>query len=132
MDILDGIADPFDLIYTTRCLINLPAWDLQKNALGNIYKALNAGGVYVMIENYLEDRRISIGSEGIINCRKFQYESTTTSLPASDCFEYTNDLFDVEEELNISSTYYLVQPRCLLKDMCWIGSQPNYFDVHHQ
>ena len=36
LDICDGLSECFELIYTTRCLINLPSWALQKTAINNI------------------------------------------------------------------------------------------------
>ena len=46
-DISAELTDSFDLIYTTRCLINLPSWDLQKIAINNIHKSLASGGGYI-------------------------------------------------------------------------------------
>jgi len=48
--------DPFqlgayDLVYTQRCIINLPDWEAQKRAIANIAKCLKPGGLYVMLEN---------------------------------------------------------------------------------
>jgi ubiquinone/menaquinone biosynthesis C-methylase UbiE len=52
-DLLDLSAHvgAFDVVLTQRSLINLPSWDLQKQALGEVYRALRPGGLYVMIEN---------------------------------------------------------------------------------
>lgn len=53
----------YDLIYTERCLINLPDWKTQKRAMSNIAKCLKPGGLYVMLENswdglqYINDLR---------------------------------------------------------------------------
>lgn len=41
----------FDLAYTQRALINLPTWELQKQAISAIGNALRPGGAYVMCEN---------------------------------------------------------------------------------
>lgn len=57
----------YDLIYTERCLINLPDWETQKKAIGNIAKALKPGGLYVMLENswdglqFINDLREKLG-----------------------------------------------------------------------
>jgi len=50
----DQLSNNFDLIYTDRCLISLPVWDLQKLAIKKICNALVHGGVYIMIENFME------------------------------------------------------------------------------
>jgi 16S rRNA G1207 methylase RsmC len=53
-DIRYTLSDEFDLIYTTRCLINLPGFELQKIALRYIHEILHEGSRYLMIENFIE------------------------------------------------------------------------------
>lgn len=132
LDICNDLPTSFDLIYTTRCLINLPTWELQKNAIRNIHAALNDNGVYLMIENFLE------GQENFNRIRK-SYELPEISIRPHNFFfarqhllDYTRDLFEVDEEVNISSTYYLVS-RVVYSKMCLeSGTQPDYFDEHHR
>lgn len=51
-DILDlSDHEQFDIVVTERVLINLPSWELQRQAIEQIACALNPGGMYVMIEN---------------------------------------------------------------------------------
>lgn len=64
---LQDFLGTFDLIYSERCLINLPDWETQKKAIGNIAKALKPGGLYVMLENsweglqFINDLREKVG-----------------------------------------------------------------------
>lgn len=46
--------NPFDLIYTQRCLINLESWDEQRQAIVDIASLLKPGGKYLMVENTVE------------------------------------------------------------------------------
>ncbi len=132
LDICKGLKEAFHLIYTTRCLINLPSWDLQKVAIDNIHKALPVGGVYLMVENFLE------GQENFNQVRK-NFGLPEISIREHNLFfarqrllDYFKGRFEVEEEVNISSTYYLVS-RVIYSKICLeTGKQPDYFDDHHR
>jgi len=131
-DICDGLSGKFDLMYTTRCLINVPPWEMQRRAIRNIHAALNDGGVYLMIENFVEGQqnfnevRKSFGLPEIAIRDHNLFFSRDRLLP------FLADLFLVEEEVNISSAYYLVS-RVIYSRMCAdAGKQPDYFDDHHR
>lgn len=53
---LDGIAGPFDVIFTDRCLINLNKWELQQQAYRQMARLLAPGGYLATIENSSEAR----------------------------------------------------------------------------
>ena len=44
-----GLAD---IIVTIRCLINLPEWDQQRQAIGEIARTLKPGGLYLLSEGW--------------------------------------------------------------------------------
>lgn len=131
-DISNTINMPFDLIYTTRCLINLPSLELQKRAIENIFKALTFDGVYLMIENFIE------GHNNFNQIRK-RYELPEIPVRNHNLFfarqellDYTKEMFDIDEEINISSTYYLVSRVVYSKICADSGKEPDYFDEHHR
>ncbi|MFY0642738.1 MAG: class I SAM-dependent methyltransferase [Bermanella sp.] len=69
-DVLDISKDKkFDLVYSCRCLINLPDFDLQKEAIDNILKSVVDNGYVFMIENFRDNHasqnklRNSVGLE---------------------------------------------------------------------
>jgi SAM-dependent methyltransferase len=132
LDISEGMQASFGLIYTTRCLINLPSWELQQIAINNIHKALTDGGVYLMVENFLEGQekfnqvRKGFGLEEI-PIREHNYFFQRDRL-----IEYIDGRFEVEEEVNISSTYYLMSRVIYSKICSETGQQPDYFDDHHR
>jgi SAM-dependent methyltransferase len=45
---------PFDVVVSQRCLINLPHWEAQRQALGRIARLLAPGGRLLMVEGVLE------------------------------------------------------------------------------
>ena len=132
LDVCDGLKESFSLIYTTRCLINLPSWNLQKTALKNIHDALNQGGIYLMVENFIE---------GQANFNQIRNNFGLPEIPVREhnhFFElerfrdFAGGLFKIEEEINISSTYYLVSRIIYSKICAETGVQMDYFDDHHR
>ena len=131
-DILGSIEDQFDLAYTTRCLINLPDWKLQRCAIRNIHASLHVNGHYLMIENFIN------GHENFNQLRK-EYGLPEISVRDHNLFFERRSLLDdikglfvLDEELNISSTYYMMS-RIVYSRICAdSGLQPDYFDAHHR
>lgn len=132
LDIMDGLNQNFDAVFSTRCLINLPTWDLQKKAIKNIHDCLLPNGLYLMIENFIE------GQE---NFNKIRAQFGLSEIPMRDhnyffrrdqLLSYVDDFFDVVEDLNISSMYYLVS-RVIYSKICLdSGVAPDYFNEHHR
>lgn len=131
-DICAELKDSFNLIYTTRCLINLPSWELQKAAINNIHQSLTTGGIYLMIENFIE------GQENFNQVRK---NFGLSEIPIRDhnfffqrqqLLEYIEGRFKLEEEVNISSIYYLTSRVIYSKICVETGQKPDYFDDHHR
>lgn len=44
-----------DVVTTIRCLVNLPEWDLQKKAIGEIARITKPGGYYILSEGWSEN-----------------------------------------------------------------------------
>jgi ubiquinone/menaquinone biosynthesis C-methylase UbiE len=133
LDISKNYFKPFsDLAFTCRCLINLPDWKLQKQALENIYKSIKPGGYYLMIENFLD------GQENFNKVRK-NFGLPEIPIRPHNCFfestklkRFLKDRFQVVDIRNISSTYYLVS-RVIYSKICQKQNEsPNYFDPHHE
>lgn len=53
---LKNIGDPFDVIFTDRCLINLNSWDLQQQAYRQMASFLTQDGYLATIENSSDAR----------------------------------------------------------------------------
>ena len=131
-DVCEKLTQYFDLIYTTRCLINLPSWDLQKDAIENIHKALNKNGLYLMIENFID------GHENFNQVRKdfglpeIGMRDHNNFFNRKELLDFISGYFSVVEEVNNSSTYYLVS-RVIYSKIC---SEKNlnidYFNDHHR
>ena len=121
-----------DMVYSTRCLINLPTWELQKTALRHIADAIVSGGCYVMIENFVE------GHENFNRVRR-DFDLPEIAIRDHNLFfshpallEFANNYYEILEDVNISSSYYL-SSRIVYSKMCQEqGIAPDYFDAHHK
>ena len=110
-NVLDGelfAPQSFDLIFTSRCLINLSSFTEQKIAIKNIHKFLKKDGVYIMIENMLE-------SLENLNQTRAEFALAPINVRWHNCYFSQNKLvpflrrlFVVEQISNFASTYYLI------------------------
>jgi len=124
--------DKLELAYTMRCLINLPTWTLQKHAINHIYDALAPHGYYVMIENFIEGQENFNQVRAAFDLPPIPVRSHNLFFKRKELLKYISSMFDVMEEVNISSTYYLVS-RVIYSRLCKDKSlQPDYFDEHHR
>ena len=122
----------FDFLYSTRCLINLTDWNAQVHALTHIERSLIPGGIYVMIENFIE-------GQDLFNSLRKEFELSPIPVRDHNTFFERDKLlnqmskhFEVIEEVNISSTYYLVS-RIIYSAICKQNNLiPNYNDIHHR
>lgn len=131
-DVCSPLDSRFQLIYSTRCLINLPDASLQEQAFQNIHTTLEKGGLYLMIENFME------GHEKFNDVRR-KFDLPEISVRDHNLFFRTNELlkmlagiFEIQDDLNISSTYYLVSRVIYSKICADNGVAPDYFDDHHR
>ena len=116
----------FDKAVTKRVLINIPTWEGQQQAIENIYHILPQGKVYIMMESTLQ------GYENISRMReRFGIERTKVRwhnkyLDEDKLVPFLKGMFDMEQAVNFSSTYYVgsrvIQP-LLLKPF---GKEPSY------
>lgn len=121
-----------DFVYTTRCLINLADWEAQQHAIANISGLLPSGGIYLMIENFVE------GHENFNSLRK-SFGLSEIPVRSHNCFFVRNELinymekyYEVLDEVNISSLYYVVS-RVIYSSICAKEQiEPDYADIYHE
>ncbi len=120
------------MIYSTRCLINLSTWELQQTAIQNIKGALVDGGLYVMIENFIEGHDNFNRVRGNFGLPNIPVREHNLFFNRAILLDFVSKYFEVLEEMNISSIYYLVS-RVIYSKICQEAkSDPDYFDVHHK
>ncbi|MBI4356608.1 MAG: class I SAM-dependent methyltransferase [Gammaproteobacteria bacterium] len=132
-DILSkSLKGSFDLIYTTRCLINIPSWDLQKLAIHHIHTSLNEGGLYLMVESFVENQEKMNQVRNQFGLSEIPIREHNFFFQKNRLIDYLKDKFEVEEDINISSSYYLVT-RVIYPKICFErGEVQDYFSDHHR
>lgn len=117
----------FDIVTTSRCLMALLDWELQKQALKEIHRVLRKGGVYVMMEgtmdglNRLNEYRRKLSLEPIaadgkdrLFTRKFDEIELTT---------FIKPYFSVETVKRFGMYYFLTR---VLQPLVVAPEQPRY------
>lgn len=121
-----------DLIYTTRCLINIPDWQQQQLAISNIHEALARGGTYIMIENFHEGHDLFNSIRTAFGLSEIPIRSHNNYFYTDKLITYISTFFEVINQINISSSYYLVS-RIIYSSLCKRdGISPDYHDPHHE
>ncbi len=123
---LRACAGQFDVVISDRCVINVPTREEQWRALGEIARALKAGGTYVALENFTD-------GQDNLNAERARHELPPVSIRWHNLFldpeefiQRANEWFEVRQTVPISSTYYLVT-RVVYSKLCQIeGRQPDY------
>ena len=120
-----------DFVYTTRCLINLPSFEVQASALTNIVSALRPGGHYLMVENFIEghDRFNAVRRD--FGLSEIPVRTHNTFFERDKVANLLSGHGRIVREENISSIYYLVSRVVYAKICKDHGLDPSYFDVHH-
>lgn len=131
-DVTSPPARRFDAVYTTRCLINLPSWAMQKQAIRNLADALHDGGYYLMIENFIEGQNNFNEVRRANGLAPIAVRSHNHFFVESQLMDFVSEYFSVESSINISSTYYLVSRIVYSKICAQTGQIPDYFDDHHR
>jgi ubiquinone/menaquinone biosynthesis C-methylase UbiE len=128
----EHLTDNFDLIYTDRCLINLPSWELQKSAIKKICDGLCADGVYIMIENFMDGHNNFNKLRRDFGLDEIKIHEFSLYFDRDMLEDFVGDFFEILDFSNISSMYYIVS-RIIYTKLCTLeNKEPDYFDKHHE
>ena len=123
---LDSNIGQFDAIISDRCLINLPSQDLQKKAIKNIHSVLNNGGLYFMVENFIEGHQKFNSLRKRLDLPKIPVRWHNNFFSESWFLPFIKDLFEIIEEIKFASTYYLIT-RVVFSKLCQLQEiEPPY------
>lgn len=120
----------FDVVLSTRCLINLPGWREQRMAILEMRKMASAKGRIILAENTkggLENLNVLRRSQGLPDIKERWHNSY---LPDEELAVFLkgmgNKLFNVEYAENIGNTYYLLSRVVYAKMAQMEGKEPDY------
>ena len=99
----------FDKVISTRCLINIPTWERQKQAILNIYNLLEDKGIFILAEgsrfgrNRLNDLRVKMGLKRLSDVW-FNNDFEDDKL-----FEFLTKLFTIKYDIRFGKYDYLTR-----------------------
>ena len=106
---LDDICfDEFDIIITSRCLINLTSIQDQLKAIKNIHLALKPNGIYLMMENFIEPLQNLNNVRSRYNLEPIEIRWHNLYINQEQFLDQISNLFSVVKVDNFASTYYLI------------------------
>jgi len=97
----------FDVVYTTRVLINLPNWEQQVTGIGECLRVTRSGGKVVLLEAFWEPLQLLNAMRALVRLAPLVEHDFNRYLKKSRLEELLRSrglVFDVEE---FSSVYYL-------------------------
>ncbi len=132
-DITQGLSlGKFDLIYSTRCLINLTSLDLQKKAIINIYNALKDNGTYIMVENFVDGHDEFNNLRKTFGLQEIKIREHNLYFNQDWLASVVEPYFLIQRIENISSLYYIIS-RIVYSKICQMQNVvPDYYDIHHE
>lgn len=124
------LGQKFDIVLSTRCLINLSTWEEQKAGILEMLKMLAPNGRLILVEN----TEVGLNSLNILRA-KLDLDPITVRwhnkyLPLKEFNEFMNkaggDLFEIEHVENIGNLYYIAS-RVIYAKLCKDqGIEPDY------
>ncbi len=121
----EGLKNKYEIIITSRCLINLVDFVSQKKCITNICNYLKHQGIYLMMENTVQgmrkmnDLREAVGLHRIPMRWHNQYFDENTLLP------FLEEHFELIEIDNFESTY-VIGSRVFNAALTPEGQEPDY------
>ena len=100
-------SDLFDLVYTTRVLINLPTWELQKKAIEELIRLTKTGGKILLLEGFWEPLMKLNALRLISGLQPLREHDYNRYLKKADLEKHIRQLNIKFKNIDFSSVYYL-------------------------
>jgi len=131
----------FDIIISQRCLINLPEWEYQKDALSQIHFLLKKGGLFLMTEGFNEELDALNKERTKFNLSPIRVVDYNRNFENTEFNGFISKIFNIEEILDYGFYLYMsriyhplvVEPEMtkhqspLNKIAALLASQSNYY-----
>lgn len=120
----------FDMVISTRCLINLANWDEQKLAILQMRKLLTPKGALVLVENITDGLRKLNMMRKDFDLPPIEQRWHNFYIPEDKFQEFTREnngkLFRLALVENIGNLYYLISRVIYAKLAAMNGEEPRY------
>ncbi|HDT6579569.1 TPA: class I SAM-dependent methyltransferase [Bacillus cereus] len=98
----------YDVVITSRCLINLVSIEEQEKAIANIYEVLKGNGIYLMIENSIQSLNNLNTVRAIFGLEKINIRWHNLYIDERKLIPKIEPYFTVVNVIPFASTYYLI------------------------
>lgn len=122
----------YDIVYSTRCLINILEDQGRRAAIKFIHESLKPTGVFLMIENFMEGQNNFNRARVAAGLPKIPVRPHNRFFEEHELSDIISGLFEITDSINISSTYYLCSRIVYAKICNERGIDPDYNDDHHR
>lgn len=120
-----ALVDKFDIVTSSRCLINLTTFEEQKAAILTIKKYLKAGGIYLMNENLIQGHNRVNEFRKILGLSEIPVRWHNVYFNQEELFPFLEQHFKLLEVDHFESTYILGS-RVLNAALTPAGQNPDY------
>jgi ubiquinone/menaquinone biosynthesis C-methylase UbiE len=122
-------GERFDIVISSRCLINLTSSDQQYRTIADVASLLNPGGVYVAIENFMDGQRVLSELRADMGLPEIPVRWHNLFFEPEEYLARVQALFSGVDIVNFSSAYYYAT-RVVYSKYCQLtGVKPDY---HHE
>jgi ubiquinone/menaquinone biosynthesis C-methylase UbiE len=119
--------DHFDVVTSSRCLMALLDWDLQKDALKEIHRVLKPGGVLVLMEGTMDGLEKLNDARGKANLELIEADGRdrlyTLKFDETELLEFVRPQFTVENTHRFGMYYFLTR---IVQPLLVAPEQPSY------
>ena len=124
--------ETFDIVISSRCLINLTSAKQQFDTIEQISKILKRGGVYISIENFEDGNKELNDLRKEMGLAEISVRWHNLFFKPKDYLKHTKKIFKNVEIINFSSSYYYAT-RVIYSKYCQMKNiQPDYLHEIHQ
>ncbi|MFB9761512.1 class I SAM-dependent methyltransferase [Ectobacillus funiculus] len=104
----DTIKDMYDVVITSRCLINLVSIEEHIQAIANIYEVLKENGIYLMVENSIQSlNNLNVVRE-TFDLEKINVRWHNVYIDEYQLIPKIESYFTLVNVIPFASTYYLI------------------------
>lgn len=99
--------DSFDVVYTTRVLINLPTWEEQKQGINECLRVCRNGGKVIISEGFWEPLALLNAMRALVNLAPLVEHDFNRYIKKSRLEQFLTDKEIDYENVDYTSLYYL-------------------------